>query len=286
MNNRWSEGGIGSADWLVSTVTKNPEGLLLLAAGAALLLRSGGSRTGHSRTGQRSNEWTHRDGSRNERWQMPEGVSQMGDTARDYAAQVGQKVSQVSQTVGETADRYVSAAGEYADQARRTVMRQSGQLADQAQSTIEKVIREQPLAVAIAGLAAGAAVAAAFPITRMEQDALGTAGQKLSEAASSAGEKLSDAASAAGERLMSAAEDRGLSAGGLKDVARDVAGAVEKSLSGDDKDKSGERGSTKQDVTGQHASGSGRPETIGTAGQASTATGGRSSMPKDRPGNR
>jgi hypothetical protein len=280
MNNRWNEGGLGSADWLVNAVTKNPEGLLLLAAGAALLLRSGGSRTR-----QRSNEWTPRDGSRNERWQMPEGVSQMGDTARDYAAQVGQKVSQASQTVGETADRYVSAAGEYAEQARRKVMHQSGQLADQAQSTIERVVREQPLAVAIAGLAAGAAVAAAFPITRMEQEALGTAGQKLSEAASSAGEKLSSAASAASERLMSAAEERGVSAGGLKEVARDVAGTFEKSLSGDDKDKSGERGSTK-DSTGQHASGSGRPETVGTAGQDSNATGGRSATAKDRPGNR
>jgi hypothetical protein len=90
----------------------------------------------------------------------------------------------------------------------------------------------------------------------MEQEALGTAGQKLSEAASSAGEKLSSAASAASERLMSAAEERGLSAGGLKEVARDVAGSFEKSLSGDDKDKSG------------------------------NATGGRSSTAKDRPGNR
>jgi gas vesicle protein len=265
MNYRWSEGGSGSADWLVNAVTKNPEGLLLLAAGAALLLRSS------SRTGQRSSEWTQRDGSRTERWQMPEGASQMADTARDYASQVGQKVSQVSQTVGETADRYVSAAGEYADQARRKVMYQSGQLADQAQSTIERVVREQPLAVAIAGLAAGAAVAAAFPMTRMEQEALGPAGQKLSEAASSAGEKLSSAASAASERLMSAAEERGLSAGGLKEVARDVAGTFEKSMSGDDKDKSGERGSTKQEGAGQHAS---------------TAAGGRSSTAKDRPGNR
>jgi hypothetical protein len=85
---------------------------------------------------------------------------------------------------------------------------------------------------------------------------------------------------------MSAAEERGVSAGGLKEVARDVAGTFEKSLSGDDKDKSGERGSAKQDSTGQHASGSGRPETVGTPGQASTATGGRSSTAKDRPGNR
>ena len=79
------------------------------------------------------------------------------------------------------------------------------------------------MAVAIAGLAAGAAVAAAFPATRMERETLGPAGQRLSEAASSAGERLSEAASAAGERLMSVAEEKGLNAAGVKEVARDVA---------------------------------------------------------------
>jgi len=77
MNNRWTESGSGSADWLVNAVTKNPEGLLLLAAGCALVLRSASSRNV-----QRSRE--QRDGSRNDRWQMPESASQIADTARDF----------------------------------------------------------------------------------------------------------------------------------------------------------------------------------------------------------
>jgi hypothetical protein len=282
MNNPWNENGPGSADWLVSAVTKNPEGLLLLAAGCALLLRSTSSRAV-----ERSREqWTQRDGSRNDRWQMPESVSQIADTARDYASEVGQTVSHVGQAVGEKADQYATAAGEYADQARRTVVDQSGRLAGQAQSTIERIIRDQPFAVAVAGLAAGAAVAAAFPVTRVEQETLGTAGQKLAEAAGSVGEKLSGATSAASERLMNAAEERGLSAGGLKEVARDVASAFEGSLSGDDKDKSPDRGSAKQDSVGQRSSGSGRSETVGTTGQASNVAGGRSSTQKSRPDSR
>jgi hypothetical protein len=279
--NRWNESGSGSAGWLVSTVTKNPEGLLLLAAGCALLLRS--ASTKNVRSGA---QWTQRDGSRNDRWQMPESVSQMADTARDYASEVGQTVSQVGQAVGEKADQYVTAAGEYADQARRAVVDQSGQLAEQAQSTVERIVRNQPFAVAVAGLAAGAAVAAAFPVTRMEQETLGSAGQKLADAAGSAGEKLSGAASAAGDRLMNAAEERGLSAGGLKEVARDVASAFEGSLSGDDKDKNTDRESAKQDSVGQRSSGAGRSETVGTTGQASNAAGGRSSTQKSRPDNR
>jgi hypothetical protein len=98
-------------------------------------------------------------------------------------------------------------------------------------------VREQPLAVAIAGLAAGAAVAAAFPATRFERDTLGPAGERLSEVATSTGERLSEAASAAGERLMTAAEEKGLNKEGLKGVARDVAGTFEKSFSGDQQDQ-------------------------------------------------
>jgi type IV secretory pathway TrbL component len=159
------------------------------------------------------------------------------------------------------------------------VVDQSGRLAEQAQSTIEKVVREQPLAVVIAGMAAGAAVAAAFPLTRVEHEALAGAGQRLSEAASSTSEKLSSAASAAGERLMSAAEERGLNAGGFKEVARDVASTFEDSLSGDDKDRK-----PPKESTGKQFSGSGHTETVGATGQVSNPTG--RSTAKDRPGNK
>jgi ElaB/YqjD/DUF883 family membrane-anchored ribosome-binding protein len=281
MNTRANDSSFGSADWLVNAVTKNPEGLLLLAAGFALLLRSGGSKSGQ----RYQDQWMQNTGDRRGRWQTPQGVSQMADEARDYASQVAQTVSEIGQKVGETADQYATAAGEYVSQARRTVMDQSGRLADQAQGTVERIVRDQPLAVAIAGLAAGAAVAAAFPVSRVEQEALGSAGQKLAEAASTAGEKLSDAASAASGRLKTAAEERGLSAGGLKEVARDVASTFQDSLTGNDKDKTREPSSNKQASAGEHPSESRGGQTVG-AGQASSTPAGRSSTEKDRPGNR
>jgi hypothetical protein len=239
MNNYSNTPSFGSADWLMSAVKKNPEGLLLLAAGCALLLRSGTASAQRSRYvsgqsqrypgGQADYDDSDRD------WKMREGMSRAAGSAREYASNVGKTLSDTAESVGktlsETTDRYVSAAGDYADEARRTILDQSGRMAEQAQSTIERIVREQPLAVAIAGLAAGAAVAAAFPATRFEREMLGPAGEKLSEAVSEAGERLSDAASAAGERLMTAAEEKGLNKEGLKEVARDVAGSFEKSLS-------------------------------------------------------
>jgi hypothetical protein len=115
-------------------------------------------------------------------------------------------------------------------------MDQSGRIAQQAQSTVQstvdRVMNQQPLVVALAGLAVGAAVAAAFPATEVEQRTLGPAGERLSEVAADAGRQLNQAASAAGERLKSAAEERGLSAEGLKEMASDVAGTFGDTLKG------------------------------------------------------
>jgi len=85
------------------------------------------------------------------------------------------------------------------------------------------VLRDQPLAVAVAGLAAGAAVAALFPSTEVEGRTLGGAREALTGAAGKAGEMVMDAAEKAKERLQSAAEERGFSAAGLQGLAGEVA---------------------------------------------------------------
>lgn len=287
MNNNSNPGGL-SADWLMSAVKKNPEGLLLLAAGCALLFRTRTSRSRQwshgyqsypSGQGQHGPRMEHR-GSGGKDWEMPEGMSRAADTAREYASNVGK-------TVGETARSYASAAGEFADHASQTIRDQSGRIAEQTQSTIERIIREQPLAVAIAGAAAGAALAAAFPSTRMERETLGPTGKRLSEAATSAGEKLSKAASAAGERLMSAADERGVNAEGLKEVARDVAGSFEKSFSGSGPNdgRSGDKQDTAPSGSGAtpYSAGSARAVPAGTPGQTSNSTFGAGSRFDPKP---
>jgi hypothetical protein len=287
MNNNSNPGGL-SADWLMSAVKKNPEGLLLLAAGCALLFRTRTSRSRQwshgyqsypSGQGQHGPRMEHR-GSGGKDWEMPEGMSRAADTAREYASNVGK-------TVGETARSYASAAGEYADHASQTIRDQSGRIAEQTQSTIERIVREQPLAVAIAGAAAGAALAAAFPATRMERETLGPAGKRLSEAATNAGERLSKAASAAGERLMSAAEERGVNAEGLKEVARDVAGSFEKSFSGSGPNdgRSGDKQDTAPSGSGAtpYSAGSARAVPAGTPGQTSNSTFGAGSRFDPKP---
>jgi hypothetical protein len=77
------------------------------------------------------------------------------------------------------------------------------------QRGVERVLREQPLVVAVAGVAAGVAVAALLPATRMENQAFGGARDALTDAAGKAGERVMEAAGKAGERLKDAAEERG-----------------------------------------------------------------------------
>ena len=220
MSNYLDMSGSRTADWLLQTLTRNPEGLLLLGAGCALLFRSGRS-SGQSQPARayRGFENEQREHAQSSAREWAQGASRVADSAREYVSSAGKAVS-------DTAAGYAAAATEYAQDTGQQVLEQSRRMADQAQSTMQTLVQEQPLAVALAGIAAGAAVAAAFPATRWERRTLGPAGRQISEAAQTAREKITEATSAAGERLMSAAQQGGLNAEGLKQVAREVAGAV------------------------------------------------------------
>ena len=151
---------------------------------------------------------------------MREGISRAADSAADYASDIKERVS-------DTASAYADSISEFAQDTTRAVSERSSRLGRQAQSTlqdgVERVLRDQPLAVAVAGLAAGAAVAALFPSTEVEGRTLGGAREALTGAAGKAGEMVMDAAEKAKERLQSAAEERGFSSAGLQGLASEVA---------------------------------------------------------------
>jgi len=219
-------------NWLMTAATKNPEGLLLLAAGCALLLRGGSALGGRQQSSSQTLD--HDPDRQNESSRVPSGVSagisQAGEAARETESDVGSAVS-------ERASGYANAVSGYVDDARRTIADQSGHLAEHAQSavqsTLNRVLRGQPLALAVVGFAAGAALAAALPATAIERRTLGPAGERLSNAAASAGQQVNKAASAAGEKLMDAAEKRGLNVDGLAEMVGDAAGTFKATLTGE-----------------------------------------------------
>jgi hypothetical protein len=219
-------------DWIMNTVRRNPEGLLVLAAGCALLMRGGSAKaSGFSTNIDRANgEATGR---------VSGGTTRSG--VADRVSDAASFVSDVKDRVTDTASSYADSVSDYASEAAQNLSDQSLRLKQQAQSSLqsgmERMLREQPLAVAILGVAAGAAVAAVLPTTSVENQALGGAREALADAANKVGENVMGAAGAAGERLKTVAAERGLTQDGLKEVARDVANTFTTRVSGNDADQ-------------------------------------------------
>jgi hypothetical protein len=210
-----------TGDWITSTVRNKPEALLLLAAGCALLLRGN-----QKRPVRPASAYTEilRGTS-----QTTQGVREATQTASGYASDLKQRAS-------EAAGSYVQTATDYAEDARRRLSEQSRQVSRQAQSGFETV-REQPLMVAALGLATGAALAALFPATRIEQRTMEGAAEAIKEAAGQMGENLMQAAAETTDQLKEAAAQRGLTPEGLKEVARDAANTFTSAAAGKSEEK-------------------------------------------------
>jgi hypothetical protein len=243
---------------ILNTIKRNPEGLLLLAAGAVLMMRTNASKYSanptdmYGRSGARASERMEdaarqtMDTAQSYASSAAEAARETMDTARSYAA----SASDVARETVETARSYASSASQYAGQARRAVGEQSERVVRQTRSMAQGIVQNQPLAIAAAGLAVGVALAAAFPPTQLERETLGPMGDQMSKAAERAGDQLKQATMKAGEKLKSAAEERGLDRDGLKDVARDVADTFNASMRGQPDEKKTESAPSMQGSPG------------------------------------
>ena len=200
-----------TGDWLLDTVQRKPEALLLIAAGCALLMRSGGSLTGI---------WSSRESNSPALSQnRPAMAGGVADSRSGYA-------SKVADTVSEYSDNARQTVSDYAEGARRGISDSSDWLRTQAESTYRtasEALRDQPILVAGLGLAAGAALAAFFPTTEVER----RAGAVLATKASEVGDQVLAAAERAGERardtVKEAVAERVL-APAVKEVVGEVLG--------------------------------------------------------------
>ena len=206
--------GQHTSDKIITAIKQNPEGLLLLAAGAALMLRAGSAATSANK---RESDIAHT--------AHPATNNKVSQTA----SQAAEYVSDIAGQAKETVTDYANSAGSAVRQVGETVSGRSQQAFQDVQSTaqsgFDRILAEQPLAVAIAGLGLGAALAAAFPATDIERQTLGSVGTEIKQVAGNIGGQLKSAASAAGDEIKAQVEQRGLNVEGLKDAATNVAGA-------------------------------------------------------------
>jgi len=255
--------GTGAGEWIMGAVTRNPEGLLLLAAGVALLMRSGrGPSVRRNSLPDRRNEGQYRAGREDSASGISERVTGAARRAGEYVSGATERAGEYLSEATETAGSYASSASEYANEAARIAAERSRRMADQVRDTADYLVREQPWAVALTGLLAGAAVAAAFPSTRLERRTLGEVGERLRSAAGTMGEQVMEAGMQAGERLNEVVEERGLTSEGLKQAARDVGETFSSALAGKESSTQSRRqagkeaGSTTQTRQGQPGTGS------------------------------
>jgi hypothetical protein len=211
-------------EWILNIVKRNPEGLLLLAVGAILMMRTGGSQS--FRAASRDAASGHTRAAAESASKVAETVTDTLNRTVDAASSYASTASDTARQTMDVAKSYASSAAEYADQA-------TGRVVKEARSRTQAVLQNQPLAIVAAGLAAGAALAAAFPPTELERETLGPLGDQVSRAAEGVGDQLRQATAKAGEKLKSAAEERGLHTEGLKDVAGEVADTFKASMRGE-----------------------------------------------------
>jgi hypothetical protein len=216
-----------AGDMLIDTAKRNPEALLVLAAGCALLMRTKSAREHEPRhegpyyreAEQRSRE----SGGFTEaaRDATVDTANRVADATRTYASAVSDRAHEGAAKLSGYADSMRTSAAEFPERARAGI-----------EGGFARVLREQPLAIAVLGIAAGATLAAILPATRAESQAFAPARDAMVDAASRAAENVKTAAGAAGEQLKQAARERGLHMEGIKDVARDVAGTFADRVAG------------------------------------------------------
>jgi len=222
--------GDGGA-WIFNAIKRNPEGLLLLAAGAVLMMRTSSPQSSQAAFNDATYAPT-KDTASKTAGQMADAVTDTARRTMDAASSYASTASDTARQTMDAAKSYASSAVEYADQAKRVVGKQSDRVVRQTRSVAQGVLQNQPLAILAAGLAAGAALAAAFPPTELEKETLGPVGDQLSKTAERVGDQLKQATAKAGEKLKTAAEERGLHTEGLKDVAGEVVDTFKASMRG------------------------------------------------------
>jgi hypothetical protein len=182
-----------TGEWLLNTIKQNPEGLLLVAAGAVLMMRQKSSNVAFDSNSIRGGAINSRPESEPQPLNaVSDAVSEAYDRTQEFGRSIGEQSKQVLQNTN-------SAVGD----------------------TLQQVAETRPFAVALAGIATGAAVAAVFPVTQVEKRALAPAAERFTS-------QVKDVAVKASDKLTEVAKDRVTE--GLKTVASEVAGTVGQSL--------------------------------------------------------
>ena len=214
INERHDEGslqrGAGVADFISQTLRNRPEALLLMAAGAALMLARGRGLGRHEGASGAPSPG------------IGERLHSAADTAAHMATDLRQRVGEQVEDLRESVGDYAERAAHRAQEKREALTHRTGEAFDRARSglreNVDHMLREQPLALGALSLLAGVAIGAALPRTVIETRTVRVAREPLrgarggmetlKSAVGEVGEKVKEAMAggvAEGEKLREAA---------------------------------------------------------------------------------
>lgn len=116
-------------------------------------------------------------------------------TATAAADRLKSAATDASEMAAGTYNAARAKAGDLAAQGREQgehALHETGAMVSEAQGRLEQFAREQPIVVAALGVAFGAAIGAAIPLTRAEQDYMGDAARKAADRGSDIAKKVVD----------------------------------------------------------------------------------------------
>jgi len=195
INERHEEGslqrGAGIADFISRTMRNRPEALLLMAAGAALMMARGRGLGQHDGVAAGIGERLH------------SAADTAAHMASDLRQRVGEQVEDLRESVGDYAER----ATHRAQEGREALTHRTGEVFEQARTglreNVDYMLREQPLALGALSLLAGVAIGAALPRTVIETRTVRVAREPL-RGAQGRRETLRSAVGDVGEKVKEA----------------------------------------------------------------------------------
>jgi ElaB/YqjD/DUF883 family membrane-anchored ribosome-binding protein len=156
---------------------------------------------------------------------LPHPYDRPGGNGSERRSTVGRAVETAREQAGEIVDQARERAGEVTEQMREQVSDLSARAQDQArraQGEFERMLHENPLAVAAGAVALGAVVGLAIPETRPEHRLMGEARDRLVETVQQTGQELAQKAQHVAQQTFEAAKQE-IGEQGLVEQARQVA---------------------------------------------------------------
>jgi hypothetical protein len=167
----------------------------------------------------------------------PGGVSRGRNAAVDSGSKLGANVTSAAEKLKTNASAAIESASRFGREQAKTVSHYARSIPDSGaemvgsvRASLTELFESQPLALGAIGLAIGAGIAAAVPVTKTESEYLGEASDTFKEKVKQfADEQSTRAGEVANEALKSAAEEaqrQGLTVGEAKSAADEVSNKV------------------------------------------------------------